>query len=71
MNQSTINNELVSMASIHVLDAQARLADAQSAEIAALADYQISLVDLAYATGTLIGASNVEWQPLRPDPDGP
>jgi outer membrane protein TolC len=53
--------------STDVLDAQARLADAQSAEIAALADYQISLVDLAYATGTLIGASNIEWQPLSPD----
>jgi len=53
--------------STDVLDAQARLADAQTAEIAALVDYQIALVDLAYATGTLIGASNIEWQPLQPE----
>ena len=36
-----------------VLDAQSRLAEAQSAEIRALAEYQISLVDLAFATGTI------------------
>ena len=52
--------------STDVLDAQAKLANAQSTEISALADYQIALVDLAYATGTLLGASNVEWQPIRP-----
>jgi outer membrane protein TolC len=47
-----------------VLQAQANFADAQSAEIAALAEYQISLVDLAFATGTLLGAAKVEWEPL-------
>lgn len=53
--------------STDVLDAQARLAEAQTAEIAALVDYQIALVDLAYATGTLIGASNIQWEPMSPD----
>lgn len=52
--------------STDVLDAQARLARAQSAEIKSLADYQISLVDLAYATGTLLGADKVQWEPVKP-----
>jgi outer membrane protein TolC len=45
-----------------VLDAQTKFADAQSAEILALAEYQIALVDLAYATGTLLGADKVRWE---------
>lgn len=49
--------------STDVLDAQTRLADAQSAEIAALTEYQISQVDIAFATGMLLGASNVSWEP--------
>lgn len=53
--------------STDVLDAQTTFADAQSAEISALADYQIALVDLAYATGTLLGAAKVQWQPLVPE----
>lgn len=51
--------------STDVLEAQANFANAQSAEISALAEYQISLVDLAYATGTLLGSANVEWQPPK------
>lgn len=47
--------------STEVLDAQSRLADAQSREVRALADYQISLVDIAFATGTLLGQSRVEF----------
>ena len=47
--------------STEVLDAQSRLADAQSREVRALADYQISLVDIAFATGTLLGQSQVEF----------
>jgi hypothetical protein len=31
--------------------------------IAALADYQIAQVDIAFATGTILGASNVMWDP--------
>jgi len=53
--------------STDVLDAAARLAEAQSAEIRALTDYQIAQVDLAFATGTVLGASKVEWEP-QPSP---
>ena len=53
--------------STDVLDAQTNFADAQSAEIKALADYQIALVDLAYATGTLLGAAKVRWEPIVPE----
>ncbi len=49
--------------STEVLDAQARLADAQSAEVRAIVDYQIAQVDLAFATGTTLGASLVNWEP--------
>jgi outer membrane protein len=45
-----------------VLDAQARFADAVSSEIAALTEYQIAQVDLAYATGTVAGLAKVRWQ---------
>ncbi|MHC5115068.1 MAG: TolC family protein [Planctomycetota bacterium] len=47
--------------STDVLDAATRLADAQSREINALADYQISQIDLAFATGTLLGYERVRW----------
>ena len=47
--------------STDVLDAASRLADAQSREVRALADYQISLVDIAFATGTLLGHSKVRF----------
>jgi outer membrane protein len=54
--------------STDVLDAATRLADAQSAEIRALTDHQIAQIDLAFATGTLLGAGKVEWEPYpRPD----
>jgi len=56
--------ELGLQTSTDVLQAQATFADAQSAEIQALVEYQISLVDLAFATGTLMGAAKVEWEPL-------
>lgn len=47
--------------STEVLDAQSRLADAQSREIRALASYQIALVDIAFATGTLLGQSRIDF----------
>jgi outer membrane protein TolC len=47
--------------STDVLEAQSRLADAQSREVQALAAYQIALVDIAFATGTLLGQSKVEF----------
>lgn len=46
-----------------VLDAQTRLADARSAEIAAVTEYQIAQIDIAFATGTLLGANRVVWTP--------
>ncbi|MBL0927697.1 MAG: TolC family protein [Phycisphaerales bacterium] len=52
--------------STDVLDASSRLADAQSAEIQALTSYQIAQVDLAFATGTLLGAAKVDWWPRDP-----
>lgn len=71
--QSTILNERLYQAEIRqfenglststdVLEAQTNFTDAQSSEINALAEYQIALVDLAYATGTLLGAAQVEWE---------
>jgi outer membrane protein len=59
--------ELGLRTSTDVLDAQTSFADAQSAEILALAEYQVALVDLAYATGTLLGAAKVEWEPIVPE----
>ncbi|MCH7556559.1 MAG: TolC family protein [Planctomycetes bacterium] len=58
--------ELGLRTSTEVLEAQTNFADAQSAEILALAEYQIALVDLAYATGTLLGAAKVQWEPIVP-----
>jgi outer membrane protein TolC len=48
--------------STDVLDASASLADAQSREVAALASYQIALVDLAFATGTSLGAARIRFE---------
>ncbi len=53
--------------STEVLEAQATFANAQTAEIRALAEYQISLVDLAYATGTLLGSARIQWEPIVPE----
>lgn len=47
--------------STDVLDAAAVLADAQAREVAALTEYEIARVDLAFATGTLLGAQRIEW----------
>ena len=52
--------------STDVLDAQFNFANAQTSEIRALADYQISLVDMAYATGTILGAARIQWEPIVP-----
>ena len=49
--------------STDVLDAQTRLAAARLAEIVALAEYQIAQVDLAFATGMMLGASKIRWEP--------
>jgi outer membrane protein TolC len=52
--------------STEVLDAQTALANAQLSEISALADYQISQVDIAFATGTVLGKSKILWEPTPP-----
>jgi outer membrane protein TolC len=57
--------------STDVLDAAARLAEAQLSEIRALSDYQIAQVDLAVATGTVLGAAGVSWQPNRDTSSAP
>ena len=58
--------ELGLVTSTDVLQAQTNFANSQSAEISALVEYQIALVDLAYATGTLLGAAKVQWEPIVP-----
>ncbi|MEQ8843730.1 MAG: TolC family protein [Phycisphaerales bacterium] len=45
--------------STDVLDASARLADAQLSELSAIVDYQLAQVNLAVATGTLLGQAKV------------
>jgi len=45
-----------------VLETLTRLGDAQIREVRAVTDYQISLIDLAFATGTLLGYSHVALQ---------
>ncbi len=42
-----------------VLETLTRLGDAQLREVRAISDYQVSLVDLAFATGTLLGHNHV------------
>jgi outer membrane protein TolC len=49
--------------STDVLDAATKLADAQLSEIRALTEYQVALVDLSFATGTLLGSAKVDWFP--------
>ena len=56
--------------STEVLDAATALANAQAEEIRALTDYQIAQVDLAFATGTLLGAAKVVFEPVDPRPAG-
>lgn len=51
---------------VNVLDAATRLADAQLAEIRALTEYQIAQVDLAFATGSVLGSALVEWDAFDP-----
>lgn len=43
-----------------VLMTLTKLGDAQSKELKAITDYQVALIDLAYATGTLLGYGHVD-----------
>ena len=47
--------------SIEVQDAAARLGDAQTREVNALAAYEIALIDASFATGTLAGGARIRW----------
>jgi outer membrane protein len=58
--------ELGLVTSTDVLQTQANLANAEYSEIAALTEYQIAVVDLAFASGTLLGAAKIEWEPIVP-----
>lgn len=53
--------ELGLRTSTDVFDALTRLTSARSQEVRALADYQRAQVDIAFATGTLLGSGRVEW----------
>lgn len=44
-----------------VLEMLTRLGDSQMKEIRAITDYQIALIDLSFATGTLLGYTNVSF----------
>jgi hypothetical protein len=35
--------------------------------VQALGAYQIALVDLAFATGTSLGAAQIDWSPFSPE----
>ncbi|MBL4699012.1 MAG: TolC family protein [Phycisphaerales bacterium] len=56
--------------STDVLNADANLANARLTEIRAVVEYQIAQIDLAVATGTLLGQSKVDWAPSDPRVDG-
>ncbi|MGB2987853.1 MAG: TolC family protein [Phycisphaerae bacterium] len=53
--------------STEVLEADARLGDAQSRRIRALAAYEMAQIDIAYATGTLLGKDRVIWESAEID----
>ena len=51
-----------------VLETLTRLGDAQVREIRAVTDYQIALIDLSFATGTLLGYSRVDFEGIPRTP---
>jgi outer membrane protein TolC len=59
LSAQTRQFELGLSTGLEVSQARAELADAQLAEIEALRDYEIARVDLAVATGTVIGKNRV------------
>ena len=44
-----------------VLETLTRLGEAQIKEVRAVSDYQASFVDTAYATGTILGYSKLDY----------
>ena len=53
-----------------VLNADANLANARLSEIQAIVEYQIAQIDLAVATGTLLGQARIDWAPSDPREHG-
>lgn len=49
-----------------VLDADTRLGEARLTELQALTDYEIAQIDLAFATGTVMGHAKVSWDAIDP-----
>ena len=47
--------------STEVLDAESRLGDARADVVTATVDYQVAQIDLAFATGMLLGATRTSW----------
>ncbi|MCP3979036.1 MAG: TolC family protein [bacterium] len=47
--------------STEVLDAEDRLAEAKIERVRAIIDYEIAQIDLAFATGMLLGATRIGW----------
>lgn len=53
-----------------VLEALTELGQAQIREVAAIVDYQVAQIDLAFASGTLLGYARVDFSPLElPSPN--
>lgn len=59
--------EVGTSTSTNVLDQATRLAEAQLNEIVAITDYEVAQIDLAVATGTLLGAQHIRWEPAEPE----
>lgn len=49
--------------STDLLQSLSSLSDSEIAELSAIIEYQKSLVDVAFATGTVLGQNNVQWKP--------
>lgn len=63
VNAETRQFDLGLRTATDVLQAQSDLATALSDQVSAITEYEISQVDIAFATGTQLGASRVVWQP--------
>lgn len=59
--------ELGARTQIEVLEALTRLGSAQLREIDAIVAYQLAQIDLAFATGTLLGYAHVAMEPIPLD----
>ena len=60
--------ELGLQTSTEVLDAQTRFSDAKSTQIRANVEYQLAQVELAFSTGTLLDAAQIQIEEQEPLP---